>query len=87
MSAQQPQLTESKRNQLIRTAKQAYECIVEHLKRDTDRIAPKKGVLKWMLEESLGDEVCRKYNKDLNAGHLNHKNISDSALSNDFHFI
>ncbi len=30
-------LTESKRNQLIRTATQAYECIVEHLKRDTEK--------------------------------------------------
>ncbi len=50
-------LAESKINQLIRTATQAYDCIVEHLKRYTDRVAPKKGVLKRILEESLEEEV------------------------------
>ena len=37
-----------------------------------------------MLEESLGEGVAVQYLKDLNAAYLNHKNICDAALANDF---
>ncbi len=33
------------------------------------------------------DEVGSQYNKDLNPGYLNNKNICEAALSNDFRAI
>jgi hypothetical protein len=37
-----------------------------------------------MLKVSLGEEVASQYDKDLNSGCLNHKNICDAAFAKDF---
>ena len=67
--------------QLIRTATQANECIVEHLKHNNpDRIVPKTGELVRLMEQSLGEDVGIQCYAYLNAGYLNHTNISQAAL-------
>jgi hypothetical protein len=62
--------TDSKRKSAHPHSNASVKVHSGHLKRDPDRIAPKKGVLRQMLQERLGEEVGRQYDKDLNSGYL-----------------
>ncbi len=81
---QNPETLSAKKNtQLIRTATDAYECKVDHLKRDP--IVPKSAkALGQMLKERLEKEVANVYLRDCNSGYLIHRYICDTARKNDF---